>query len=811
MGGHTVEGKKASRSSSEPGGEIEQRLVYQLLVERMGEKATSRFEEDGIHSFGGKLAEGLLEGNALVNPGAIGVFVGEELVLGGELWVGGEDDAKGLVPIFCVLSPERQGGVVRAEGLAPDKNGVALASPALDIFARFFARDPLPLARAERGSAVEGCRRLGNDPGKARRDATGKEADQGVRFVFENAGSHFTSGLLQEFESAPDMVRVGIGGADHHGGDSRMENGFDAGRGLPVSGAWLECHVDGGTSESGNPCPGRRILNRLDLGVRPSRPAMPAASDDLSISYDDGPDGRVRAGQPEAAFGERECFAEEVLVVELGIGHGGESTGSRRECQPRIRSKGPCFRSCREVKFRGSSAMRSFGFLVLSFCLFLLPVVGADKPNVIIVYTDDQGSVDANCYGSQDLATPNIDRLAETGVRFTQMLAPSAICSASRAGLLTGQIPARAGVPANVSSAKGNSGMPGEKTTIAELLRSAGYATGHIGKWHLGYTPETMPNAQGFDYSFGHMGGCIDNYSHFFYWNGPNRHDLWRNGEEIWQDGVYFGDSMVDELKGFIDREKEGPFFVYWAINWPHYPLQGTEKWRAHYEGLPHPRDKYAAFLSTTDELLGQLLDHLESLNLRENTIVIFQSDHGHSVEERTFGGGGSAGPYRGHKGNLFEGGIRVPSVVSWPARLPKGEVRDQLVTGMDWFPTLAEWTGAVIAEERVVDGKSLAAVVEENAESAHEDVYWRLGGNPANAKWVVRKGNWKLLGNTRENVVPEGVSELTEEDKKLFLANLEDDIGETTNVAAENPGVVEELLEIRKRYEASLANSGDE
>ena len=186
-----------------------------------------------------------------------------------------------------------------------------------------------------------------------------------------------------------------------------------------------------------------------------------------------------------------------------------------------------------------------------------VPASGAvERPNVIIIYTDDQGSVDANCYGASDLETPNIDRLAATGVRFTQMLAPSAICSSSRAGLMTGRFPARAGVPSNVSSEKGHAGMPAEELTIAELLKTNGYATGHVGKWHLGYTTETMPNAQGFDHSFGHMGGCIDNYSHFFYWNGPNRHDLWENGTEIWRDGEYFGDLMVDQVKSFIDREK---------------------------------------------------------------------------------------------------------------------------------------------------------------------------------------------------------------------------------------------------------------
>jgi arylsulfatase A-like enzyme len=427
------------------------------------------------------------------------------------------------------------------------------------------------------------------------------------------------------------------------------------------------------------------------------------------------------------------------------------------------------------------------------------------KPNVIIIYTDDQGSVDAGCYGSADIETPNIDRLAATGVRFTQMLAPSAICSASRAGLMTGRFPARAGVPSNVSSTHGQPGMPPSEVTIAELLKSHGYATGHVGKWHLGYTPETMPNGQGFDYSFGHMGGCIDNYSHFFYWQGPNRHDLWKNGEEIWRDGEYFGDLMVDEVKGFIDREKGGPFFVYWAINWPHYPLQGTDKWRKKYKDLPHPRDKYATFVSTTDELIGRVIDHLESLGLREKTLIIFQIDHGHSVEERTFGGGGSAGPYRGHKGNLFEGGLRVPSIVSLPGTLPQGQVRGQLVVGCDWWPTIAELTSAPVPAGHHLDGASILGVIRDGAaKSPHQQFYWQLGRGQR-AKWVVRDGDWKLLGNANENVRPEGVKELSGADKKLFLANLAEDIGETTNRAAENPDVVERLQKLRQSFANSI------
>ncbi len=425
-------------------------------------------------------------------------------------------------------------------------------------------------------------------------------------------------------------------------------------------------------------------------------------------------------------------------------------------------------------------------------------------PNVIIIYTDDQGSVDANCYGASDLITPNIDRLAATGVRFTQMLAPSAICSASRAGLLTGRFPARAGVASNVSSAKGEPGLPSTEVTIAERLKSKGYATGHVGKWHLGYTPDTMPNAQGFDHSFGHMGGCIDNYSHFFYWNGPNRHDLWENGQEIWRPGRYFGDLMTEQALSFIEQNQTQPFFLYWAINWPHYPLQGTDDWRKRYADLPHPRSDYAAFVSSVDDLLGKLLDHLEALKLRDNTVVIFQSDHGHSVEERTFGGGGSAGPYRGHKGNLFEGGLRVPSVVSWTGKLPEGEVRDQLVTGCDWFPTIDELTGSGQSDSSTdsqLDGKSFVSVLNDSeASSPHQIFYWQLGRG-AKAQWVVREGSWKLLGN------PNGV-DLVAADRKEFLVDLDNDIGETTNLTAAHPDRVAKMRSAAKKFAADIEST---
>jgi arylsulfatase A-like enzyme len=168
---------------------------------------------------------------------------------------------------------------------------------------------------------------------------------------------------------------------------------------------------------------------------------------------------------------------------------------------------------------------------------------------VLFILTDDQGSIDLNCYGATDLTTPNLDALAKSGTRFTQFYVAAPVCSPSRASLLTGLNPHAAGLPGNASSRKSTSGMPSDRITIAEALKKEGYTTAHIGKWHLGFSPETMPNAQGFDYSFGHMGGCIDNYSHFFYWDGPNRHDLFKNGVEVWHDGQYFPDLMLKEAE----------------------------------------------------------------------------------------------------------------------------------------------------------------------------------------------------------------------------------------------------------------------
>jgi len=417
-----------------------------------------------------------------------------------------------------------------------------------------------------------------------------------------------------------------------------------------------------------------------------------------------------------------------------------------------------------------------------------------NKPNVIFILTDDQGSVDVGAYGTKDLQTPNIDRIAKKGIRFTQFYANAPICSPSRAAILTGKLPINAGVPGNVAStANQQRGMPASEITIAEKLKDNGYKTAAIGKWHLGYTPQLQPTGQGFDYHFGHLVGCIDNYSHFYYWHGPNRHDLYRNGEEIYRDGEYFPAICYEEAASFLEQNQNKPFFMYYAMNTPHYPYQGSKKWLDYYieKSVPYPRNIYNAFTSTMDEYIGKLLDKVESLGLTENTIIIFQSDHGHSTEERAHFGGGNSGPYKGAKGSLFEGGLRVPAIISWPNKIPKNEVRNQWAIASDWYPTILELCG-IPAVKHPIDGTSIVNIIQSaDAPEIRDTWHWNFSRN-----WSIRKGDWKLLFDPLDTTKKRKPAPNKPADK-LFLVNLKRDIGETTNLSTEYPEKVKELQEL--------------
>ena len=433
--------------------------------------------------------------------------------------------------------------------------------------------------------------------------------------------------------------------------------------------------------------------------------------------------------------------------------------------------------------------------LLLLFSYSFIPA--QNRPNVILILTDDQGSIDMGAYGVKDLQTPHMDRIAKEGVRFTQFYAAAPVCSPSRAAILTGKVPQRAGVPGNVGLKGAHRGLDGEQVTLAEMFKDAGYQTAHIGKWHLGYDDPQTPNGQGFDYSFGHMVGCIDNYSHFYYWSGPNLHNLFRNGEEIFRDGEYFPDLLVQEASQFMEENKTNPFFIYFALNTPHYPYQGDVKWLRYYneQGVPYPRNLYNAFVSSQDERIGALLDKVEELGLKENTIIVFQSDHGHSTEERAHFGGGNPGPFRGAKFSLFEGGLRVPAMISWPGNLPQNEVRPSMAVATDWLPTLAELCNAPLPESPL-DGKSLVPMIQGKVEtSPHSQFCWQNGH-----RWAVKKGSWKLLFDPRDTSTSHRPPPNKEVDK-IFLVNLSNDPGEQYNLRGRYPEKVAELTQIYEEW----------
>ena len=431
----------------------------------------------------------------------------------------------------------------------------------------------------------------------------------------------------------------------------------------------------------------------------------------------------------------------------------------------------------------------------------LTTVSAARKPNVIIFFTDDQGTLDANCYGSTDLHTPAMDELAATGVRFTQAYAHT-VCCPARAALLTGRHPQRGNVSTwtqgNAKSEKGVN-MFLEEVTVAEMLKGSGYRTGLFGKWHLGAALDHGPMEQGFDEFYGHRGGFIDNYNHYFL-HGRGFHDLFDGKEEIFARGEYFPDLMTARALQFVEKHKEVPFFMYVAFNIPHYPEQPDTRFDERYKDLPMPRKAYAKMISTTDDRMGRILKKLDEHDLREDTLIIFMSDNGASVEDTfirvddhssglpkghhygAFGGGGNSGKWRGAKGTYFEGGVRVPAIISYPKGLPGGVVRDQAITAMDWLPTIAELCGTRLPEVKL-DGKSLLPIIHSaDAPSHHEILHWQF-----QRRWAVRRGDWKLIST------PQGEPQI--------LANLAGPEPEVKNHFDEQPELVGQLHQLHQEW----------
>jgi arylsulfatase A-like enzyme len=431
--------------------------------------------------------------------------------------------------------------------------------------------------------------------------------------------------------------------------------------------------------------------------------------------------------------------------------------------------------------------------------------IHARQPNVVVLFTDDQGTLDANCFGSRDLHTPNIDRLAETGVRFTQAYAHT-VCCPARAAIMTGRHPQRCNVNSwTQGKMNGPQGinMHLSEVTLAEALKPAGYRTALFGKWHLGSHRDFGPMKQGFDEFFGIRNGFIDNFNHFQL-HGEGYHDLYEGTKEVFKRGEYFPEMIVNRSLDFIDRNKDKPFLLYLGFNIPHYPEQALKEHEARYRDLPMPRRAYAAIVTTTDHYIGKVLDRLQQHGLREDTIVIFQSDNGHSEEDYQIrpdnhdsgypkghnyganGGGGNTGKWVGRKGTFLEGGIRTPAIISYPAKLPQGVVRDQAVTAMDWFPTIMELTGAP-KTANPLDGRSLLLVIKSiDAPSRHPTLYFQWQSN-----WAVREGDWKLIRKKGRGAKAK---------ENFSLLNLAEEKPEVKNHAEQKPEIVARL---RERYAA--------
>ena len=422
-------------------------------------------------------------------------------------------------------------------------------------------------------------------------------------------------------------------------------------------------------------------------------------------------------------------------------------------------------------------------FLSLVFSVSL--AMAQDKPNFVFILADDLGYGDLSSYGCNDIKTAHLDRLAASGVRFTSGYSSHPYCSPMRAGLMAGRYQHRFGYERNIAYDQHNMvmGLPVSEKTVATRMQEAGYVTGAVGKWHLGSSKPFQPNARGFDFWYGFRGG-----GHQYFVVDLNvrlqegyHESLERNGQPEGLEG-YLTTALTDAAVEFIQKNRDEPFFLYLAYNAPHGPLQAPKSYEDRYADIgDDKRRTYAAMVHSMDDEIGRVIETLKVLQLTENTVVFFMSDNGGPEQANS----SDNGPLRGAKGQVYEGGIRVPFLVSWPGTIAEGQVNHYPVMSIDLMRTALELGGARITQK--LEGVNLVPhLTGEKSGAPHEALFWRMDNG---TDYAVRSGPWKLA-KTRDQ---EGIQ----------LYNLNDDIGETNNLFSENPDVVSRLIGLYEDWNA--------
>jgi arylsulfatase A-like enzyme len=425
----------------------------------------------------------------------------------------------------------------------------------------------------------------------------------------------------------------------------------------------------------------------------------------------------------------------------------------------------------------------------LSVASALAQTPTAAKPNVVLIVTDDVGYGDLGSYGAPDIKTPNIDSLARDGVRLTDFYAAPQ-CTPTRAALISGRYQQRFRLEAAMPGPKTapNSGLPATGYSLPQLLKNNGYATGLVGKWHLGYKPEFSPNAHGFDYFFGFKSGFVDYYQHTAGPDAPLKADLFENDTPVNVEG-YMTDLITERSIRFIQEHASQPFFIDVAYNAGHWPYQPPDAPSVARDGGRHlgpfddatsTRADYVAMLERADQGIGKILDALDRAGARQNTIVIFTNDNGGEWLSRN-------APLFHFKNSLWEGGIRVPAIVRWPGHIPAGKVSGQVGMTMDLTASILAATGTRVSAEAQPDGVNLLPVLEGRTPEIERTLFWRISA--AAGQWAVRSGDWKLLVDI----------------SRPLLFNLRADIGERQDLSGQHPDIAKRLRSLLVAWEQDV------